>query len=477
MKMTKFIKRYVGSRDFYKSILIIAIPIMIQNGITNFVTLLDNLMVGRLGTEAMSGVSIVNQFIFIFNLCVFGALAAAGIFTSQYFGVVDHDNVRYTFRFKIISNLVIGIAGVAIFLIFDEWLINLFLMGDDSVGDIAATLEFGKQYTAIMTIGLIPYAIAQAYASTVREVGNTVMPMVASLAAVATNFVLNLVLIFGYLGFPALGVAGAALATVISRFVELGILLVYTHAKHNEFIFIKGAYKSLYIPRPLFRAILAKGIPLMFNEIFWALAVTMRNQCYSTRGIDVVAAQNINLTIFNVMSVIYMAIGISISIVIGRLLGAGKIEEAKDTDRKMIAFSIFCGSVMAIALVALAKVFPLLYNTSDEIRSLASYMMVVSAITMPFCSFAHSSYFTIRSGGKIFITMLLDSFYMWLVVMPVSAIIAYFTNLNIFIFYAICQSLEIIKAIFGGVLLKYGNWAHTLIEKNEEKATKGGTND
>ena len=463
-----FIKRYVGSRDFYRSILVIAIPIMIQNGITNFVTLLDNLMVGRLGTEAMSGVSIVNQFIFIFNLCVFGALAAAGIFTSQYFGVVDHENVRYTFRFKIISNLVIGIVGVAVFLLCDDWLIGLFLNGDASVGNIAQTLEFGKQYTLVMTIGLIPYAIAQAYASTVREVGNTVMPMVASLAAVFSNLILNLILIFGYLGFPALGVVGAAIATVISRFIELGILVVYTHVKHREFVFIEGAYRSLYIPWKLFRSILAKGIPLMFNEVFWSIAVTMRNQCYSVRGIDVVAAQNINLTIYNVMSVIYMAVGISISIVIGRLLGAGKIEEAKDTDRKMIAFSIFCGTVLAIALVAVSGLFPKLYNTSDDIRALAGYMMIVSAITMPFCSFAHSAYFTLRSGGRIFITMLLDSLYMWVVVMPVAAIVAHLTDLNIYMFYAICQSLEVIKAIFGGVLLKYGSWAHTLIDSPKE---------
>ena len=473
----RLIKRYVGDRAFYKSILVIAIPIMIQNGITNFVTLLDNLMVGRLGTEAMSGVSIVNQFIFIFNLCVFGALAAAGIFTSQYFGVVDHENVRYTFRFKIISNLVIGVIGVAVFLLFDEWLINLFLHGDDTVGNIAKTLEFGKQYTAVMTIGLIPYAIAQAYASTVREVGNTVMPMVASVAAVITNLLLNIVLIFGYLGFPALGVVGAAIATVISRFVELAILVIYTHAKHREFIFIEGAYRSLYIPWRLFRSILAKGVPLMFNEVLWAIAITMRNQCYSTRGIDVVAAQNINLTIFNVMSVIYMAIGVSISIVVGRLLGAGKIEEAQDTDRKMIAFSIFCGTVMAFVLIAVSGLFPKLYNTSDEIRSLAAYMMIVSAVTMPFCSFAHSSYFTIRSGGKILVTMLLDSIYMWAVVMPISAAIAYLTGFNIYVFFAIGQGLEVIKAFFGGVLLKYGNWAHSLVEpKTDPEAIQNGEN-
>ena len=469
------IKKYVGNREFYKMILLISVPIMIQNGITNFVSLLDNLMVGRLGTEAMSGISIVNQFIFIYNLCVFGVLAAAGIFTSQYFGAVDHENVRYTFRFKLILNLVIGILGVVVFLVFDDQLIGLFLHGSGDVGNLELTLEYGRQYTAVMTVGLIPYAIAQAYASTVREVGDTVMPMIASLAAVATNFIFNLLLIFGYLGFPALGVVGAAIATVISRFVELFVIVIYTHAKHNKFIFINGAYRSLYIPKRLFRSILIKGVPLMFNEVFWALAVTMRNQCYSTRGLDVVAAHNIDLTIFNVLSVTYMALGTSISIIIGRLLGAEKYEEAKDTDRKMIAFSIFCGAIMAILLSTLAPIFPKLYNTSDEIRSLAAYMMIVSGLTMPFCAFANASYFTLRSGGRILITMLLDSFYMWVVVMPISAALAYFTDINIYLLFAIGQSLEIVKAIFGGFLLKYGSWAHTLVDSKEQNSPNGAT--
>ena len=461
------IKNYVGDRAFYKKVLAVSVPIMIQNGITNFVNLLDNVMVGRLGTEAMSGVSIVNQFIFIFNLLIFGAISAAGIFTAQYYGFGDNEGVRHTFRFKLLINLLAGVIGVAVFAFFSDGLINLFLHDPANVGNIDLTRDFGNQYLTVMLVGLIPYAVSQVYASTMRETGETVMPMIAGIAAVATNFVLNLILIFGYLGAPAMGVRGAALATVISRFTELLILVIYAHIKKDKFAYLVGAYRSVKIPKKLFISITVKGIPLMINEFFWALAMTMRNQCYSTRGLDVVAAQNISSTIFNVFSVVYISLGSAVAIMVGALLGAGKLEEAKDTDRKLIGFSVFCGTAVCLLLCICSLFFPEFYNTGEDVRALASYMMVISAFTMPFSAFANAAYFTLRSGGKVMITILFDSFYMWALVIPVTAIFAYLTDVNIFILFAVGQGVDIFKTVFGGILLRSGSWLKTLVDKNE----------
>jgi Na+-driven multidrug efflux pump len=190
----------------------------------------------------------------------------------------------------------------------------------------------------------------------------------------------------------------------------------------------------------------------MANELFWSLAITLRNQCYSTRGLDVVAAQNISTTFFNVFNVVYMAIGSSIAIIVGKLLGAGKLEAAKDTGRKMMAFSVTCSTVMGLIMIGCSSVFPRIYNTTDDVRSLAAYMMIVLAITMPFCAFAHSAYFTLRSGGKVMITLLFDSVYMWAVVIPISLFFAYVTNVNILVLFAISQGTDILKMIFGLVL-------------------------
>ena len=463
----KFKNRYIGDKAFYRSVLGIAVPMMVQNGITNLVSLLDNIMVGRLGTEAMSGISIVNQFIFIFNLLIFGTVSAAGIFTAQYYGLGDNDGIKYTFRLKLLANFIAGILGVVIFGIFSDEIINLFLFESESTGDLVLTLGYGKEYLAVMLFGLIPYAISQAYASTMRETGEVVIPMVSSIVAVVTNFVLNIVLIFGYLGFPALGVVGAAIATVISRFAELLTLVVYAHTHSSRFPYIVGVYSSPKIPSALFGQIAVRGIPLMLNEFFWGIAMTMRNQCYSTRGLDVVAAQNISTTVFNLFSVVYMALGSAVAIIIGKLLGAGKLEEAKDTDRKLITFSIFAGTLMAALMALAALFFPKIYNTADTVQSLAAYMMIISGLTMPFHAFANAAYFTLRSGGKVIVTLLFDSVFMWVIVMPVSIICAYFTTINVYLLFAICQWTDALKVVFGALFLKHGGWVNTIVERTE----------
>ncbi|MBR7162007.1 MAG: MATE family efflux transporter, partial [Clostridia bacterium] len=161
-----FFKKFIGDRAFYKKVLAVSVPMMVQMGITNFVSLLDNIMVGRLGTEAMSGVSIVNQFIFVFNLLIFGAVSAAGIFTAQYHGIGDTEGERYTFRFKFLINALSAVAAVLAFLAFDDELISLFLHDGSEKGNLALTLAYGKDYLKIMLLGLIPYAVSQVYTST-----------------------------------------------------------------------------------------------------------------------------------------------------------------------------------------------------------------------------------------------------------------------------------------------------------------------
>lgn len=468
MLKKNFLSRYVGDRAFYKTVLAIAVPMIIQNGITNLVNLLDNVMVGQVSTAAFSGVSIVNQFVFIFNLLIFGAVSAAGIFTAQFHGSNDVEGVRHTFRFKIVINILAGAVGVLVFALLDDELIKLFLQMDAGTADLSPeeALFYGKQYLWPMLVGLIPYALSQAYASTMRETGQTVVPMVASLSAVATNFVLNAILIFGLLGAPALGVAGAAIATVIARFVELSVLVFWGHTHKEECPYLSGAFRSVYIPRDLFGKIAIKGLPLMANEFFWALAITMRNQGYSTCGIEVVAAQNIAVTIINLFSVVYLSLGSSIAIVVGNQLGAGETELARDTDRKMIAFSVTAAAAIGLVLSCLAPAFPLLYSAPNSVRSLATFMIVVNGLAMPFFSFAHAAYFTLRSGGRVGITFLFDSVYMWTVVVPAVKLLADFTDINIHWLFIIGTVAEILKGVLGAICLKKINWAKQLVKKN-----------
>ncbi len=460
------ISKYFGDRAFYARVLRLAVPIMIQNGITNFVNMLDNIMVGAIGTNQMTGVSVANQLIFVFNLCVFGAVSGAGIFVAQFHGNGNTKGVRDTFRFKMLTTLLLTVAAIAVFIFAGEPLVKAFLSGEGKDVNPAAALGFARDYINIMLVGLIPYAIVQSYSSTLRETDKTVLPMIAGVSAVAVNLTFNYILIFGVpaLNIPAMGVSGAAIATVLSRFVELAIIVIWTAVKRKDNPFIIGAFKSLRVPLPLVRQIIRKGFPLMANEALWASGIAVLNMCYSLKGADVVPANNIQQTFFNVFSVVFMSIGGTIGIIVGQQLGGGLFDEAKDTAIKMRIFSVMVSFVIGAAYFVAAEYIPYAYDTTDEIRLLATNMMRIGALAMPLDAYAHASYFTLRSGGKTLITFVFDSGFVWAVSVPVALMIANFTALPILALFAICQGLNIIKDILGYIFVKKGIWLNKIVE-------------
>lgn len=459
-------KKYIGNKKFYLMVLAVAVPIMVQNGITNIVSLLDNIMVGQVGTEQMSGVAIVNQLIFVFNICIFGGVSGAGIFTAQYYGCRDVKGVRDTFRMKLFISFFITAIGVLIFAFAGPELIKLYLHESGEQGNLENTLLYAQKYMRIMMIEMLPFAIIQVYSGTLRETGETLLPMKAGILAVFVNLILNYILIFGKFGAPALGVEGAAIATTISRFIELGIVVGWTHYFKEKNAFIIGAYRTLRVPTALVGKIIITGAPLMFNEALWSLGQAVLMQCYSVRGLSVIAAFNISSTISNVFNVVFIALGNAVGIIIGQLLGAGKMEEAKDTDRKLIFFSVASCTLIGAVMCVLSPLFPMLYNTTADIRALATRFIIVASIYMPFNAFIHSTYFTLRSGGKTLITFFFDSVYVWLINIPLAYILSRYTGLPIIPLYFACQFVDIIKCIIGFVLVKKGVWMNMIVRND-----------
>ena len=460
-----FIKKFVGDKAFYKMTLTVAVPIMIQNFITNFVSMLDNLMVGSLGTEQMSGVSIVNQLIFVFGLAIFGALSGAGIFTAQFYGKNDNDGIRFTLRYKLIVSVLIFLVALGVFLLFDDNLISLYLHESDSSGDIPLTLSYAKDYLKVILWGLLPFCIAQIFSSTLRETGETVAPMVAGFIAVLTNCAFNWILIFGKLGAPALGIVGAAIATVISRYVECVIILIYVVRKKYKFQYFKGAFRSFSMPKKVFKDITFKGMPLLFNEFFWSLGMSLLSMAYSLYGISVVAGCSISSTVMNLANIAFISLGSSIGIIIGKQLGADKFKEAVDTDRKLIAFSAFLSAIIGIVVFLIGDKIPLLYNTTEETKELAGYFIKVCALFIPVHSFANATYFTIRSGGKTLITFLMDSVFIMCVSVPIAFSLYYAFNLPIWQTFVIVQCIDIIKVIVGIILVKKKVWLNNIVSE------------
>ena len=452
-------------QNFYRRILSVALPMMIQNGITNFVQMLDNLMVGQVGTIPMSGVAIVNQLMFVFNLCVFGAASGAGIFTAQFMGCEDHEGIRHTFRFKVLVGLLLSGLGAGLFLGFGRELIGLYLTGEGSPQDAAATMEYGLRYLKVMLLGLLPFALSNAYSGTLREIGETKVPMLAGIAAVIVNLIGNYILIFGHFGAPQLGVVGAATATVISRYVELAIVAGWTHTHGKRHPFITGALRSFRIPGKLTGDIIRKGMPLLINEFLWSTGMAFLSQCYSTRGLEVVAALNIATTISQVSNVVFLSLGNAVGILMGQMLGAGVPEEQIRRDNKrMIHMCVaVCFGVGALT-VLLSGVFTGLYNTTDSVRSIAVGLICLSAVMMPVNSYNNAMYFTLRSGGQTFVTFIFDSGFSWCVCVPVAYLLSRFTEIPILPLYGICVGVDVFKVFIGKYLLDKGVWIRRIVD-------------
>jgi putative MATE family efflux protein len=454
------LKKFIGDRAFYRRAAAVALPIMLQNVVTNFVSLLDNIMVGQTGTASMSGVAVVGQLFFIFYLLIFGTVSGPGIFCAQYWGAGDKASFKTAFRYKLNSAVAVCLVCMAIYSGFGPKLIGLYLTGEAQ--ETAAVLDYGWRYLQIMLWGMLPYTVALSYSSTLREAGRTVVPMVSSWIAVALNLVLNWILIFGKLGAPAMGVEGAAIATVASRLAEMGINVAWSFHCRQVVQFTDPAVKAAPLRGALLGQLAAKSIPLMLNEGLWCLGSAALNQIYSTRGILVMAALNISYVLFDLFTAVAFSVGTSIGILVGQELGAGDGEKAVDTDRKLLTMGIMISVAICLVMLGLSELFPQFYNTSDEVKHLAGQLIRVMAAVLPLDCFAHGCYFTMRSGGKTLVTFLFDSCFSWVVNVPVAFTLAHYTGLGIVAVYTLSVFTVIIKCVIGGILVRKRYWVNTL---------------
>jgi putative MATE family efflux protein len=459
MKTIRF-NKIIGNRAFYRRAMAVTLPIMLQNVVTNFVSLLDNIMVGQTGTASMSGVAVVGQLFFVFYLMIFGTVSGPGIFCAQFWGAGDKAGFKSAFRYKLNSAVAVCLACMALYGGLGPKLIGLYLTGEAQ--ETAEVLGYGWQYLQIMLWGMLPYTIALVYASTLREAGRTVVPMVSSWIAVAVNLILNWILIFGKLGAPVMGVEGAAVATVVSRLVEMGINVVWSYVCRSQVAFTDVSLQAAPLRGALLGQLAAKSVPLMVNEALWCLGSAALNQIYSSRGIIVMAGLNIAYVLFDLFTAVAYSVGTSIGILVGQELGAGDGDKAVDTDRKLLTMGVLISVTICLIMLGASQLFPKFYNTTDQVRTLASQLICVMAAVLPLDCFAHGCYFTMRSGGKTLVTFLFDSCFSWVINVPVAYAMAHYTSFGIVTVYAVSVFTVIIKCIIGGILVHKRFWVNTL---------------
>lgn len=454
----------IKNKEIYKRALQLAVPMMIQNGITNMVGLVDNVMVGSLGSEAITAVSIVGQLIFVFNLSIFGGLSGPGIYGAQYYGIQNLEGFQNTVRIKHWIGLFCLAGGLLVFNLAGEPLINLYLQGEGENVDPVLTMDLAKQYMSVMLWGLPFFVFTQIYSTSLRETGESIKPMVAAVTSVAVDVVFNYMFIYGNFGAPRLGVKGAATATVLARIVEMGVVIIWAFAARRRHVFLKGLYKTLSVPLKEAGKILKKSMPIFLNEFLWAGGLAVLTQCYSLRGLDIVAGLNISNALCNLLNVVFIAMGNAVGILTGQTLGASEYEKARKDSFILMWFTGIVCLLLTAVLVGFSGLFPRFYNTTDEIRGYAASFIIITAFFFPVQGLLNALYFTLRSGGKTLITFLFDSVFSWIIPVPCAFLLCNFTGLSVFTVYIAVQAADLIKVAVGYVLIKKGVWISNLVE-------------
>lgn len=452
-------------QSVYKKALSLAVPMMIQNGITNMVNLIDNVMVGSLGTEAMTAVSIAGQLIFVFNLAVFGGLSGAGIYGAQYFGQKNIEGFRNAFRMKQIIGLFCLICGLIVFISGDEFLIKMYLHGESDTVNPELTMNYAKQYLSVMLFGLLPFVITQVYSTSLRESGDSIKPMTAGVISVIIDIAFNWLLIYGNLGMPKLGVRGAGIATVLARVSEMCIVVIWSTVRKNKHVFLKGIYSKFLVPKDFAFKIIRKGLPIFFNEFLWAGSIAVLTQCYSKRGLEIIAGLNISNALCNLLNVVFIALGSAVGIIIGQTLGASEYKKAQKDAFSLMWFTGGVCLILTAVLISVSGLFPEFYDTTNQIKAYGKNFIIITALFFPVQGLLNSLYFTLRSGGQTLVTFLFDSVYSWLITVPTAYLLCRFTGIPILGIYAIIQSADIIKIIIGYILIKKGVWISNIVSQ------------
>ena len=450
-------ERTIEDRELYGRVMKLAIPLMLQFGLSNLIGVINNIMVGVLGTEQLAGVSIANQLIGIYYLCIFGAVSGAEIFGAQYYGREDYDSVRYIFRYKIIVTVCISAVMSVLFIFLGKPLISLFLHESDDGKDLMLVLNEGYRYGLCMLVGFFPYGLSNAFSSSYKESNNTKVPLYSSSAGLILSVILNYILI------PPLGVLGAALATVISRFAECMINIIWARRHRSEFPTGNGLFNGQRIPPDLLKTVITRGLPLILNETFWQIGYTIQMQSLSLKGIDAVAAVNIASTISSLFIYMTFALGNVMAIITGNLLGNNMFEEAKKTVWKITRLTVFIGIGMGVLMLLISPFYPLLYgNVEKEVLAISTKLLIIEAAAAPFTTIYNDMYATLKCGGNTVITFLYDCGLLWGLNVLFSVILSRFTGLGIVMIYLIIKSLEIVKDVIGIYLVKKGVWLSNL---------------
>ncbi len=440
--------------SFYKILFSIAIPIILQNLLQTFINMLDTVMCGRLGPVEIAAVGLGNQIFFMLNMVVFGISSGCSIFVAQFWGQQDLKGIRKTFGIMLILCLFMAFMFALGGIFLPENLIGLYTNDGAVIKTAASYLKIVAWSYPLMAFSL---ACQMAYRST----EHVVLPMATTAISFVLNAGGNMLFIFGFepLGIPKMGVAGAALATLISRIVEFFITLFYGRAKHFE---AWGTLREMTVfSRPFILKLIKVGLPVLFSETLWGLGITTQNSIFAHTGTDSFAAFSITNTVSQLTWVVFIGMGNAAAIILGKKIGAGDKSGALAFTHRFCWFFPLLGLGIGLFLIPLSCLLPSIFNVDASIIKIAQQMLFVLVFMYPSRAFNMLLIVGIcRSGGDTIFASLIDNGWMWIFALPLGYAASFIWGLSAWQILLCLETEQILKTVCGIWRIKSGKWLH-----------------
>ena len=448
-------RKLFGDKEFYKYALLLALPVMGQNLVENLVNLIDNFMVSGLGDIKMSGTSVAGQVIVVFMVLLNAICMSGGIFVTQFFGAGDRKRMKQAIGFKAAIALMMYVIYLMVCLVFPRQVLGLMVVGNTQADLIIAQ---GVRYMRVMSLMGLPMIICYISSSSLKETGRVKEPLYVSLLAAFVNMVFNYLLIYGNFGFPRLEVVGAAIATVIARSVE-ACLFIYLLKKSDSPLLI-GISDILGIDRKLFVQMFKRSMAIVMSEMIWALTETVTTALYNGKGgADVVSGMSASFTIANLYFTAFGGVNVATSVIIGKLLGQGKLDDAREKKNWLFSGVLVFSVVVTLIAMSTSLLVPFIYsNLSISAQAICERMVFYMALFMPAWIIMNVQFAIARAGGDTTMNFVIDGLGNVFVMLPLVIYLALFTPTGPVGIYIISKFVDVAKIVIFYFWLKKETW-------------------
>lgn len=441
--------RFVGDKTFYREVIAIALPVILQQLIATSMGFIDSVMVGQIDAQAMASILVSNKYFMIMQAILFGLTGGIGIFISQYFGADDHEKGQGLFVINILGSITVAAVFLALISAAPRAMMSLFVENQ-------ATIDYGMSYLNNVRFSYLPFAISLASMTSLRAIGENRKPLIISSSAIMLSTGLNFLLIFGNFGFPKMGVAGAGLATLIARLYEMTLYLILL-GRNKQYFNLKIA-PIRKLTKEILTLVVRKAIPLTGNELLWSIGTVLIFKTYCLVNEANIASLTIVEMTNNFVFILFGGFAASISILVGARLGASRFAEARQNTTRLLALGAFIGVICGIIVFLISDRITLLFNVNDELRNLAMIMLRIQSFFYPLITVNVIFFFIMRVGGDMIGTLMVDAGYIWLIALPLAATLSLLVKPEMAVFYLAIQGTEIIKFFIAWRFYRRGKW-------------------